>query len=564
MAKFEWLTATHTVYDEWRDEWLRNERRLRGGGDVIAELRPFIWEKRGGVHYRERQAEAVYVNWPEQFAVIMTGHLLREAPTPDGGGLDFGTLGEVARTGLDPSYAELVYHNVDGAGQDGSEWDAWWMAAEKRAMATGHRWLFVEGAPFAPSNLDDVLYRGARPYLVEFSPLSVPWWHFDHGRLVAAIVRVSMDQPRLADDGSSITGIGDAGYMLLTADGFTGFGDDFAGGGWWLFDSERVPMFDGDPSAAARAGAGSDGASDSAGRRRFAGDWTYTRGEIPMFPLFWERDQSINPAPSNVTVDSSGSRVPDHLQPGQVRPALSRPALTELGQLAVSEMNLESAADYDAWDAGSSVTFFVGVTKDAFNLADEKRGEGSKWVPLLAGEDGSMPEIHEGSAGAVESDVFEKRVASKREAAASLAAMAASSTPDSSGRSKEMGFAESKSPRLALAAKHLQQAQNAAIRFLEMRFGNTEPRGSTVWPKEFDLRNVIQDIADLFGIENESGLHSATLGAKLMVTAARDKGFLASDEEAETVEEEYKDAAERRDTQASQAGAAFAQFGSTP
>lgn len=544
---FDWLGTTHPIYDAWRDEWLRNERRLRGGGDVLSELRPFIWEKPRGEHYLQRQAEAMYVNWPDQFATIMSGHLLREAPSPDGGGLDFGGLGAVERTGVDPSFAELVYFNVDGSGQDGSEWDAWWMAAEKRAMATGHRWIYAEGSPFPAATLDDVLYRGARPYLVEFSPLSVPWWHFKHGRLMAAIVRIDVENPRLSEDASTIEGVGEAGYLLLVAQGFAGLGDDFASGGWWMFDADRKPMYD-------AAGVESE----------FRGDWSFTRGDIPMVPLYWERDATVNPTPDKVLTLADERRKNDILYPRAVRPAISRPGLTELGQLAVSEMNLESAADYDAWDAGASVTYFVGVTKEAFTLADDKRGAGSKWIPILAGPDGSTPSVEEGSAGAVSADVFDKRVERKRQAAEALAAYAATSTPEASGVSKQMGFAEGKSPRLAMAAKYLQQAQNAALRFLEMRFAVSNPSGSVKWPKEFDLRNVVADIGDLFNLEGSSGLSSATLGARLMTTAAKEKGFLTDDDEAATVEEEYMEAAERRAEQSAQAGAAFAQIGSAP
>lgn len=537
MAEFDWLKTEHPIYAAWKAEWRKNERRLRGGAAVLAEVRPFLWEDKNGDHIRGRRNEAVYVNWPEAFAKMMTGHLLREAPTPDGGGLDFGTLGPVARSGRDPSYAELVYYNADGSGQDGSEWDAWWMAADQRAMATGHRWIFAEGAPFAPASLDDILYRGARPYLVEFSPLAVPFWHFENGRLMCAICRVSLDSPRLNDRGEAIEGLGKAGYLLLTAQGFNGFGEAFAGGGWWVFDHERERfMVDGPPET--------EGGEPT--RRWKSGDWTFTGGEIPMAPLYWERDTG--------DVDLGEEN-------GEPILAMSKPALSELGQLAVSEMNLESAADFDAWEAGGSEKFFVNISEKAMQLAAAKREAGSQWVPLLSNEDGTEPKVIDGSSGAVSAEVYTARITSKREQARFLALQHATSVPDSSGASKEAGFNEGKSPRLALAAKYLQQCQNTMIRFLELRFGFAQPSGSVIWPLEYDLRDTVEDINDLFALETLSGYKSPTLGARLMVTAASEKGFITEDADRQAIEAEYKTAAEERRKQAERAGQAFAEAG---
>lgn len=530
MPGLDWLDTEHGVYEMHADRWRINERRLRGGEAVLEELRPFSWEyteavsggpdvkalqdsssQSGGStteHYERRQAEAVYVNFPDMFATAMTGFLLRQAPEP-GSALNFGTLGEVGRTRTDkPTAAELVYFNVDGAGNDGSQWDAWWLSVYRRAFATGHRWLFCE-APMGGASSEQDWLEGRRPYLTEFSPLQVPLWHIEDGVLKFAVVRFYRPSPKIEE--GTMVGLNpeDQHYMLLVAQDYEGLGDEFKGGGWWLFDPEKESVeFEGEGEA--------------------HGDWSMTNGQIPLWPVFYDRDRGTTELPS-----------------------FSRPAITELGQLAVSYMNLGSAWDFDVWDAGGSVQLLLGTTKEAFNITAGLLQRGNKMVPVPQG-DGmtSIPQVYDASLGAVSSEVFTKRLESKRDEARELAAMESTATPESSGVSKRAGFADLKSPRLALMASELEQAQNTAIHFLEMRFGNPQPQGSVAWDREFELIDALDEIRELFSLEVLSKLRSSTAGVQGMMKVIRERGIITDDKMLSTIEGEYQKSAGDRDTAA--------------
>lgn len=514
MSKYAWLNDKHEIYTASESEWRMNERRLRGGPLVLNELVPFDWEDPKGDHYRRRREQATYINFMDIAATILNGHLLRQAPEADDA-LSFGTLGPVTRpTGVrEPSRAELIYYNVDGTGADGSQWYPWWMGALKRAQATGHRWIMVEATGEAPASLDDEI-RGLRPYLVEYSPLAVTNWHVEAGRLMWAVISIRQRRPRVV--GGRLEGNRSGkGFYLLVRKGYEDLGEEFAGGGWWKFD---------------------EGAEKIEGEH---GTWDKTGGEIPMFPLFYDRDLGSDEEPS-----------------------MSRPGLTPLGQVAVSYMNQSSAADFDAWDAAKSAKFLLGVEVSAFNTAVEKWKGGNQLIPVPRGQDGQMPQIVDGSASAVTSDVFKARLDNKWEEARVLAALEASGSPDSSGLAKQMGFQDIKSPRLAAMASNLEQAQNAAIHFLELRFGTTtSPEGAVTWPREYDLSDILTDISELLSIERQAGLQSATLDARLVLRAAREKGLVADDGDADQIEQELLDSAERRSRQTMAASALFGEFG---
>lgn len=496
-ARLAFLDSRHPIYVACEEAWERNERRIRGGEDVLDELKRFDWESRTPpageerTHYEIRRDRATYINLPDMFATTTLGHLMRDAPAP-GAGLDFGTLGEVRRErdASAPTRAELIYYNADGVGNDGSQWDNFWNAALKRAMATGHRWIMVEAPREAPGNFAREL-DGLRPYLVEFDPGSVTNWHYDLGRLQWAVVRVSTRRPIVNGRGQLSNNDAADGYLLMVRNGCSDLGTDFASGGWWLYDSKKVLLGE--------------------------GRWTNTQGEIPMFPLYYERDTGT-----------------------KARPAMSRSGLTELGAIAVSYMDLLSAWQFDAWDAAMSVTFLRGVDRDGFNLAVEKMAEGSRFIPLMTEErSGHVPDIQDGSTGAVTADVFERLTNAMFAAAERVSTMEATSAPESSGASKVAGFNEEKAPRLALAASNLEQAQNTAIHFLELRWGTGRPAGSVVWPRKFELVDLIDEIRSIFELEKVAGIHSATLGKKLMIQAVREKGLVTDDAEATAIENEY-------------------------
>lgn len=513
MPRLDWLDETHDVYDANLERWQENERRLRGGDFVFDELRRFLWEtapgsppiagaaQQPGEHYLARQAQAVYLNFPEWFVTSMKGHLLRNRPLP-GAGLNFGELGEVRRE-RDyqlPTPAELIYYNADGVGNDGSQWDNFWMAAWVRACATGHRWIFVE-APVNPPQYRSDEIAGLRPYLVDFGPQAVTNWHFENGRLAFAVVRMSMRRPRVVN-GAMEGASAETGYMLLVRRGVDYLGDEYARGGWWTYDGDKNEI-------------------DS-------GDWAKTYGEIPLFPFFYERDTGLT-AESDEEVS---------------RPAMSRPAITEIGQAAVAYMNLSSAADYDAWDAAASLRFLMGVDRTGFNLAAEIWNSGSQIVPVPTNEQGQIPQLQDGSAGSVASTVFDTLLKRKMTEAERLCVQEAVGSPDASGLAKQVGFGDIKAPRLANIASEIEQAQNVAIHFLELRWGFAQPSGSVIWPREFEIVDVVADITRFFELEKISGYRSPTMGARLMVKAAQEGGHIVDDADATKIAKEYEDAAE--------------------
>jgi hypothetical protein len=522
LGQYGFLTNVHPIYRAWRNVWARNERRLAGGDEVLVELQPFQWEDLTDDHYAFRKSQATYVNFPEDFTLMMTGHLMRQAPRPQRE-LNFGTLGEVRAlqeiTG-DLTNAELVYYNADGVGNDGTQWNNFWAGAQRRAMATGHRWIMVESASMGAMSKQDII-DGRRPYLQEWSPLDVYDWHFERGQLQYAIIRLNERQPRVENGAFVSDSLQEQSYYLLVRKGFALLGEEFVGGGWFKFDPNLEPLE----------------------RNPF----DMTDGEIPLFPLFYQRD--AKPARRLIELTQvAGAIAAPPLAIGQSltvqNPAMSRPGTSELGNVAVSYMNLASAADFDAWDAGSSLTFLLGCDKEGYNLAKAKMDEGSRLIPVPTNqESGTPPQVMDSGTGAIVSAVFDTRLSAKREEAKELAAREIASVPDSSGESKKAGFGEVKAPRLALMASELEQAQNAAIWFLEKRFGNEQPRGGVTWTRDFDLEGLDDQINALFEREKASGYKSPTLGAKAMIVAAEEDGMIENKEERDKIEAEYIESA---------------------
>lgn len=535
----EFLAEKHPIYEAKKDEWIENERRLRGGREVLAELAKFEWETDTSDRYAARKAQATYINFPDMYLQAMVGHLFRQAPEVDSA-LQFGSLGSVRRKpgATQPTRAELVFYNADGAGRDGSQWNPFWARAMRWAGATGHRWIFVEASLQRPTSLLDEI-RGLRPYLVHYSPLSVTNWEHSNGQLQWAIVRTSERRPRRTDKGLAGNRY-DRGYLLLVRNGVTDLGDEFSAGGWWRFDSEGKPL--------TRTQDGQD--------VDLKGDWSKTGGDIPLFPIFWERDQATDydqddgSQPMVAAVTERAGYAREYRPAPPPLPTMSRSGIQEISQVAVSYMNQSSAADFDAWDAASSTLYAVGVDVEGMKVMAQKINEGSKVVPVPRSKDPEAgdPSITDASSGAVAAEVFDKLLQRKRDEAMELAALMATSTPDSSGRSKEAGFTDTKSPRLALIATELEQAQNTAIHFLELRFGAIEsPTGSVKWPKEFDLQPLINDIEEYMNLGVLTEVRSPTLDAKMMLQAAEEKGLISDeDEDYDTIKTELQASSEQR------------------
>lgn len=534
MKKNGWLNDRHPIYVAWADEWKREEDRFRGGREILAELARFDWEEPFGEHFQARSQQASYLPFPAMHSEVMTGHLFRRAPDV-GSGLSFGGLGKVNTEAAEVTRADLVYYNVDGAGREGSSWNAWWMEVTRWTPVTGHRWILTEAPRTKPATLEDEA-RGLHPYLVHLSPLEVINWHYDLGVLQFAVVKTYERRPRLVNgawEGAAESPV----YYLLVADRFDGLGPEYEGGGWWLFDADGEPL--------ERNGAPA------------SGRWESTKGEVPLFPYFYQRDLSsgsdpeafafvrgADPAPGLVPATRSADR---GLRARGViplsRPSFSRPGLTGLGQVAVSYMNLSSAADYDAWDAASSTHFVLGASVESFNTAVAKWKEGNRFVPFPPAPDGSIPTITDGSAGAVAAEVFRARLEHKAWEARFLSFIEATSDPGSSGESKRMGFMDSKAPRLAAMAQEAEAAQGNALRLLELRWGIPTPTSEVKWVKDFDLRDLLSDIDEMFDLMDRAALKSPTLASSMLVASARQRGLLSDEAPEPTVRKEFEEAA---------------------
>lgn len=530
MARFDFLDQKHPVYERWAPIWSRLERLLRGGVYVRSELARFDWEtapksdlqltanpadslKTPGAHYAARQRQATYMNFPDLFASVTVGHLMQNAPQPD-----FGSLGAIERAegSNEPSFGELVFFNTDGVGNDGSQWHNYWGTSVKRSTATGHRWHFAEAPIMRAQTVADVL-AGRRPYLVELSPLKVTMWHYEAGQLQFAIVRVPPKTLELKD--GKITRGTSPDYLLLVRKGYKLLDDEgvpFSEGGWWRFNGDREMTED-------------------------KGTWEKTKGEIPLFPLFWERDEGTD-GPLRNSVVGGAEIGPDGVY--EAFPAMSRPAIMEIGNSAIAYYNLTSAVNFELWDGAKGLEWLRGVDSDGWELAMEKLEDGSRWIPLPVnkGIENLVPDVQSSRSSGDVISAFKDRLQQIRDEVRELMSFEASGTPDSSGLSKQAGFGEQHAPRLARVASEIEQSQNTAIYFLELRFGKDAPSGSVTWPREFDLIDFGTKIDDFLDAQVVAGVKSRTLTSKALVQKADDAGLIKDEAERKLVQAEYETA----------------------
>lgn len=509
---YDWLTDQHPIYTANVDEWARRERLLRGGPDVIeTDLEKFEWETESGDHFANRKAQAVYPAFGEAFARTLVGHVLRDRPEISFGGLGSLEPGDGRR---DTSRAEMVYFNVNGTGGDGQQFWQWVGSVFQRSGATGLRWCMVETPPWSeprdPSEADEL--AGQRPYAVEFSPRVVTNWGFDRGRLDWCVVRIRTDTRRIVDgklEGSANA----AGYYLLVRTGYQGLGDEFAAGGWWKFDEEKelVPEEEGGH-----------------------GTWEKTGGEIPMSLAVWEWN-------GDEAVDD------DDALP------MARSATTSLDNLSVAYMNAKSAWRSNTWRAAGGPTMLLGVDTESWSVASSQWQSGTSLMGVPASADGKVPQVQHSGAAAVDAQAFKALLDDMTAEAERMMIQMTTSTPDSSGRSKEAGFAETKAPRLTLLAENMEAFINTLLRFFELRFGIPQPSAYVEMPREFDLQPVEEEIRDFFDTFRRSQLRSATLESEAMVRLAEAKG-LVDDENRDSVRNELAESARSGAVGGAQAG----------
>lgn len=498
-SKYDFLDAKHPVYEAWLERWEENEARLAGGDDVVEELRRFEWEtdESDEGFYAKRQGEAIYTNFPDIFATSITGHLLRFAPKPDQGWA-VPNLGKVTGKSTTPTQAEQVWYSVDNPSGAGAEWNQFWMDASKRAMATGHRWMYVESTSEAPGNRARE-QQGFRPYLVEYSPCDVYNWYINERDIIEfLVIRLAPDGMIVSPDGYIQPDLNRRGYLLLVRKGCTRLGAEFEGGGWFKFDADKIPA---DTDA-----------------------WVDTDGEIPVSILYYQRHRGTRKTP-----------------------AISRPGLTELGQAAVANMNMSSSANYNAWEAGGGVDYLEGIDEDAFQEVERLSKKGSRRIPLPPNaETDVVPSVSPSSLGAVQADVFKSREEAIWNSAVRLGIIEAAgqvggSGNGSSGATAEATFSAAQGPRIVWFAQNLAVCQNNIIRYFELRYGHKKPTGLTNWPSRFDLASLVDRIRSFFEIERLSGIRSGTAGATAMVMAAEDKGLVIDPGMKETMRKEYED-----------------------
>ncbi len=492
MPSLPFLGHTLPLYDQHLQGWYREERRHFGGDAVLEELAQ--WKGESAADLLVRQATAGYMPLPKNHTLTLTGHLSGQTPMPN-----FGRLGNVReRSAIDrPSLAELLWYNVDGIGQDGSEFMPYFDAVNERAMATGYRWILVEmpslaqlrniresngRRPDGQVTMEDVL-QGYRPYPVEYPPSAVPFWQMTNGRLDFAVIKINLPPENLVDESFEVTG-GDEGFYLLVRRGFTGLGDGYAAGGWWKYDQDHTQVD--------------------------TGDWSQTLGQIPLFQFVGE--------PSTGTAQ---------------RPAIARSLTMELGQIAVGLMILRSARDYNIVQAAKSVNHVLGIDpeKHAQVLAQQDLGSLTVGYPPVMGPDGRViiPSIWNSSAALLDSGAFESVIRASLEEAREIMVKQVTSTPDSSGRSKEAGFAEATSPLLARLAGTRQQAINTFLYFASLRFGIQQPTASVQIPRDFTLEPLVDDIDAMLSTLKRSWLRSPTWEKELLIRSGDERGLLPED-----------------------------------
>lgn len=503
MPSLPFLDYQLPLYTQHLEGWKREERRLYGGDAVLEELA--LWKGEDEEHLALRKAQARYLTFPKIHASTLTGHLSQNTPVPS-----FGRLGPEVRSRekIDkPNLAELLYYNVDGIGQDGTEFPVWFDGVQERAIATGYRWIMVEmpgksvlqairGTREVPDpnrvTMEERI-AGFRPYAVEYSPISVPFWQLKNGRLDCAVVRIPVERETLVDAGGALLPPA-IGYYLLVRRGFVGLGQQWASGGWWKFD-EKHELLD-------------------------AGTWDQTKGEIPMFLFVGE--------PSHGTTE---------------RPAIARSLTMELGQIAVGLMHRISEREYNASQAAKSVNWILGIKPDqhAETIAQLEDGSIVVGIPPVMADDGTVlvPSLWNSSAALLDAQAYDTIITGGIEEAGEIMVRQVTSTPDSSGESKRAGFAEATSPLLARLAASRQQAINTFLYFASLRLGVDEPNASVTIPREFDLAPIVDEIDAMLDTLKRSSLSSPTWESDLILKAGEERGVLP-EEKRQQIEAELK------------------------
>src|SRR4051812_15027106 len=110
---------------------------------------------------------------------------------------------------------------------------------------------------------------------------------------------------------------------------------------------------------------------------------------------------------------------------------MSRPATTEIGNAAVLNMNMESAANFDLWDNAASAKALAGVDQDGYNLFMEIVRGGSRYAPLPMNEDTkTMPQVQDITMGSALAQAFATRLGQNKDHVVELMLNEIQTSPD--------------------------------------------------------------------------------------------------------------------------------------
>lgn len=518
MSRFSFLDHQSTLYQQHLAAWQREERRLYGGDAVLSEL--LEWKGEDPDFYTSRQSQAGYITLPKNHTGRLVGHLSGATQLVN---FNFAELGEVRRREEidEMSQAEMLWYNV-GIGQDGSELIPWFDGVNERAMATHYRWILMEMPtravlrnirimhgrdPDAEQISGEDEQQGFRPYPVEYGPTKVPFFQYTNDRLDFAVIRIPVTPETLVDAGGSVVAAStQLGYYLLVRRGFTGLGAEWSSGGWWKFTSNQDLV-------------------DS-------GNWDDTDGQIPFFQLIGE------PSPGT-----------DEL------PAVGRSLTMELGQIAISLMNRISERNWNMMQAAKSENWILGIDPDGHAKVVKQQDLGSITigVPLIMGPDGRavVPQMWNSSAALLDASAFEMVIRSGLEEAREIMVNQVTSAPDSSGISKDKGFAEANSPLLRRLAGTRQGGMNNLLYFYSLRSRNKNPQASVTIPREFKLAPIVDEIDSGLRVLKGSWLRSVSLETKLVMDAMEKRGLLPEDKtERDKIKKELEESALAQETEA--------------
>lgn len=511
------LTARNADFAERAEQWARDEELYRAGAEVRKRLTPFQWETAAsGVTNPDtaglvlRQERAEFAPFAQIRAEAFVGTVMQRAPRP-GQGLSFGALGEVredrgvytytvdgapatearAKTAeaegktvvrervgtLRPTPAELLWENADGVGQDAQGLLSFFEAEMGLASATDYRYVFVEAPPGRPETAADEI-AGHRPYFVDFGPQHVPYTVYVAGALAAAHLFLP-EQVREVTNGT-YTDEKKTRHMLVTREGFEEWGPDFVGGGWWVFDDDGVLV------------------KDAAGADR-TGTWANTKGQIPMTRIVYKRGATGEPVASGASW---------------------------LNNLSLAHMDAGSWHWNDLRVSGGRKRYWLGADPDQWKTLAEQSANGAVEVPVPARADGGEVKVYDtgevtvGSAMAAYQEGIERKVKQ-------FFLREITQSPDASGTARMVGELQGKSPLLAHVAGNMEEAMWTALRFVEARWTGADPTASATFPRDFDLRNVVEKLDGLVGVFKGAGLAIPPSAAPLFGAAVESTGLVS-------------------------------------